>query len=1011
MTKDELHAFLHEHSEAGAPPASTYRLQLNGGFPFREAASVIPYLKELGTAAVYCSPWFAAVPGSLHGYDVTDYAATNPELGTPQDFDEFCAALAEHGLRHIADMVPNHMGIGRGNRLWLDVLENGQASVFARFFDINWDPVKKDLRGKILLPILGDHYGRALENQDIQLEFAGGGFRVRYRQSVLPVDPQTYPLILAARPEELESRMGKDHPDLAEHLSIVTAFRNLPGNTETDPGRMNERGREKEVAKGRLAALAERSAAIGGHLSEQVRRYNGGKGQPRSFDDLDALLSRQVYRMAHWKVASDEINYRRFFDINELAAIRMEDPQVFASCHRLMFRLIGEGKVHGLRIDHPDGLYDPPTYFRRLQQRYLAGLVLAQKRAAGSAGPARVEGVQPAAIPEDLQAALDSPEFRNAAPFPVAVEKILDRKESLPENWCVHGTVGYDFLNALNGLFVDPEAEKAFTALYEEFIGQKIDFDELVYRSKQRFALLHMASEIEDLGHRLDRISEQSRRYRDFTRNNLVLAIRETISCFPVYRTYISPEDVVVSDRDARYIRIAAEKAKSRTPALDPTVYDFLRDVLLLLLEAEVGGEERGLYRDFVMRFQQLTGPVMAKGMEDTAFYIYNRLLSLNEVGGDPTHFGFSPEDFHRQNASRAKRWPAGFITGSTHDAKRGEDVRLRLDVLSEMPKEWQTMISQWALANKKHKPLVRGFPEPRPDTEYMIYQTLLGVWPDPHPQDQQAFEDRLWQVVLKALREAKSDTDWTRPNLEYEEALRSFLHAILAPGADNHFLENFLPVQARIADLGRWNSLSALTLRLGSPGVVDTYQGTELWDLTLVDPDNRRPVDFAARRRMLAELMARLASGEPRQAVVEDLARSRADGRLKLFLLRQGLSLRGRRPGLFVGGEYIPLETAGEMADHVVSFQRRNGPDLAVAAGGRFFARLAVNGPRPPVGDVVWGDTVVILPDGVSGETLTDVFSGRRIVVHREGGAAFLRVGEMFESLSAALLTNVPDS
>jgi (1->4)-alpha-D-glucan 1-alpha-D-glucosylmutase len=996
MTEEEktrLRVFLSDKLQIHAPPVSTYRIQLNKTFPFRQAADLAPYLRDLGLEAVYCSPYFTAIPGSSHGYNVTDYNATNPELGTPEEFDAFCAALAGRGLRQVLDMVPNHMGIGSNNTLWLDVLENGPASVYAHFFDINWEPVKKELKDKVLIPVLGDLYGRLLESQELKLHYQDGAFQLRYHVHVLPIAPETYPLILSRDTDELEASLPE--PDREELLSISTAFQNLPPRAETAPARVAERNREKEVSKRRLAALAARSEPVRELIAEQVRLINGEKGVPRSFDRLDDLLDQQAYRMTYWRAAADDINYRRFFDINELAATHMEDPRVFASCHELVFRLIREGKVHGLRIDHPDGLYDPPKYFRRLQRNCLAELIASQ--------------MEPAPDPAEAAAALDSPELRGATPLLIVAEKILDRKETLPEDWCIHGTVGYDFLNALNGVFVEQANEKAFSALYDEFIGHGIDFDQLVYDKKKLFALLHMASEINDLGHRLDLISEQNRLYRDFTRNNLVLAIRETIACFPVYRTYISPDDVVISERDAKYVGIAVEKAKSRTPALNPAVYDFLRDVLLLRLDTEVAEPERRLYRDFVLRFQQLTGPIMAKGMEDTAFYVFNRLISLNEVGGDPTHFGVSREDFHRQNALRNRRWPASFITTSTHDTKRGEDVRMRLDVLSEIPAEWQTAITQWSLVNKKHKTLIGDMPEPRPNTEYMIYQTLLGVWPDRplRPEEMPAFQERLWAFVCKAIREAKIYTDWAHPDKEYEAAVQRFLSAVLSPDPANRFFEIFHPLQSRIVELGRWNSLSALTLKLGSPGIMDTYQGTELWDLNLVDPDNRRPVDFSLRRQVLAELQSRLASGEPRAGLVSDLVGAREDGRVKLYLLWQGLQFRNRHKGLLLGGDYIPLDCVGEKSEHIVAFLRRDGKDLAVVAAGRFFSRLVRTGLWAPAGEAVWKDTAILLPEGVSGESFVDVFTGRNMTLRVKDGRAAIRASEMFDPLAAAILSN----
>ncbi|HNV86549.1 MAG TPA: malto-oligosyltrehalose synthase [Candidatus Omnitrophota bacterium] len=989
---------------------SVYRVQLNREFTFRQACEIIPYLKKLGVDAVYCSPYLEAVPGSLHGYNVANPHSINPEIGTAEDFEAFCAALRENGLKQVLDVVPNHMGIsGNNNRWWMDVLENGPSSIYSHFFDINWNPVKKELEDKILLPILGDYYGRVLENEEIRLSFSEGGFVVTYYGYRLPVAPKTYPMILESGIHELEEGAGKEHPDYLEYLSIITAFRNLPLRTERDPQKISERNREKQIAKQRLTALLERSGAIREFVEGRIRLFNGIKTNPKSFDALDRLLNEQSYRIAYWRVASEEINYRRFFDINELASIRIEDEKVFEAYHELIFRLIREGKVHGLRVDHPDGLYNPPAYFENLQLYYLRGKIL---RPVGNG-----ESVMPelASIPAETRRGflrlLGEKAALHRPPLFVVVEKILDHDEDLPENWMVDGTVGYEFLNALNGLFVKQPNAGAFSDIYENFIGHKINFEQVVYEKKKFFALIHMASEINNLGHLLDQISEKDRAYRDFTRNNLTLAIRELIACFPVYRTYISPEDTEVTERDRRFIHQAVERAKMRTPALNPAVYDFLRDILLLKLDSDLEGDEKRVYRDVVLRFQQLTGPIMAKGLEDTAFYIYNRLVSLNEVGGDPFRFGYSAESFHRQNAERNRNWPLAFLTTSTHDTKRSEDLRMRVNTLSENPEEWKINISKWAAVNEKHKTPIREVLEPRRNTEYFIYQTLLGVWPDEMPSGKalEVLIRRLEDYLVKAVREGKIYSNWINPNFEHENAVKKFLRGILASPEENPFLEMFLPVQRKISRLGKLNALSALVLKEASPGVTDHYQGTEVFEYSLVDPDNRRPVDFNLRRKMLDRVFSGASNAEAREAFIRQETAGPSDGAMKIFMLRECLALRSRYPDLFVGGEYFPLEVEGERKENVVALIRKKGPQIVLAAAARFFSELVTDGDGSPTGDAVWKDTRILLPKNLPmPEPLKDVFTRRDIPVHHAEKKRCLKASDVFALLTASWATNL---
>ncbi|MDD5657833.1 MAG: malto-oligosyltrehalose synthase, partial [Elusimicrobia bacterium] len=881
-------------------PTSTYRLQLNRRMTFARAAELAGYLARLGVDALYCSPYLAAAPGSSHGYDVVDPTRLNAELGSTADFERLCAELERHGLGQIADVVPNHMGIsGDANPWWTDVLENGPSSPYARFFDVDWSPVKAELKNRVLLPVLGELYGRVLEAGELSLGYEAGAFQVHYLDQRFPVDPKTYPLLLEPALDRLEAEVGPENPLLAELLSVLTALRNLPAAEETEPGRVAERRREKELAKRRLRALSDSSPQLREWLGQVVKRINGAPGQPDSFAALHRLLEAQRYRLAYWRTSDDEVNYRRFFDINALAAIRVEDDEVFALHHGLLLRLVREGRIQGLRIDHPDGLYDPAGYFRRLQERCLQALVA---RALDSSGP---DLTQTAAAAAHEAMALAAP---GRPPFYVVAEKILDRQEELPETWSIFGTVGYEYLNALNGLFVERIKETEFDKGYRDYIGHAIDYDRLVYDKKKFFCLVNMASETSTLGHRLDQISELEWNYRDLTRNHLTLAIREVLACFPVYRTYIPAGAGPVCERDQRYIRTAIGKARDRLPALHPGAFDFLERVLLARPES---GPAAPLYRDFALRFQQLSGPIMAKGVEDTAFYVFNRLLSLNEVGGDPTRFGWDRSEFHEYLRGRRNDWPAAMLATSTHDTKRSEDMRLRLDVLSEIPREWQARLAEWSGLNAQHKTPIAKTLEPRANTEYFIYQTLLGVWPNEtlDRAGRAALLERVWQTVLKSSREAKIYTDWAHPDADYEEALRKFVTGI---ASDDKFLKAFLPFQEKLAFYGMLNSLSALTLKLAAPGVPDTYQGNELWDYSLVDPDNRRDVDFELRTRHLQSLIAREGGCGPTPELARALCESWRDGRLKMHVLRQGLLLRRRRGELFLQGEYLPLEAQG---------------------------------------------------------------------------------------------------
>jgi len=950
-------------------PESTYRIQLHAGFTFRDATAIVPYLRDLGVTHVYASPYLKARPGSTHGYDIVDHRQLNPEIGSREEFDRWVAALNEAGLKQMLDTVPNHMGVAtRDNPWWNDVLENGPASRFANHFDISWHSSDRDdLRDRVLLPVLGDNYGEVLESGQLRLAFENGAFEIEYFQHRFPVAPRSYARILEA--EGLAERLDAESSDYSEFQSILTAIGHLPDRTETEPARVSERLREKEVVKRRLGELASRSEPVRRFIDETVTRINGKPGDPRSFDRLDDLLRHQCHRLAHWRVATDEINYRRFFDVNELAALSMEREEVFRDAHELILELVASGAVDALRIDHPDGLYAPAAYLDRLQNGFLMAV-------------ARREGGPDSGDESERASAL-----RIATPKPlcVIVEKILGAKESLPPDWPVDGTSGYEFINEVNGLFVDPAGQRGLTTAYRDFVEDYTGWHEAAYRAKRAILRSSMASELHTLSRQLEEIARKGRRSRDFTLNALRIALAEVIACFPVYRTYIA-ESGGVTTTDREVIETAIRRASNRNPLIGAPIFDFIRRVLLL---EQLDGGEAGEQRRFAGKFQQVTSPVMAKGVEDTAFYRYVRLASLNEVGGDPSRFGRSPESVHQFNSGRQANGPHGLSPLSTHDTKRGEDVRARLNVLSELPDEWGEAIRAWAELNAVHKTALADGPAPDRNDEYLLYQTLLGAWPlEPYSANEyRDFTERVQRYVQKATHEAKVHSSWINPNAEYDAAAREFVHRILDPETGRAFLEAFRPFQRRISRVGLFSSLAQTVLKLTLPGVADTYQGTELWDFSLVDPDNRRPVDYARRQALLAEMRA-----EP--AVTEGVG-NMADGRIKLFVTQRILNLRRERPGLFTSGHYVPIPVKGAAADHAFAFLRRNGTDAVLVVIPRMLARLCPGEQDVPLGNA-WGDSH-LETDGI-GEW-SDVLTRAR---HPSGA---LRLADLFRHCPVVVL------
>ena len=854
-------------------PRATYRVQLHSGFTFDDAANLAGYFAELGISHLYCSPYLQATPGSTHGYDVVDHRRINEDLGGAAGHARMHSALREHGLGQVLDLVPNHMAIvSPYNPWWWDVLENGPASNYASYFDVDWETPEKRLRNSVLIPVLGDQYGDVLESGEIVLERDGAALTVRYHEHRFPVAPRSLDTILSAA----AARCGSD-----ELAFLADTFGRLPLPTATDLESTRRRHRDKDVLRTFLARLIREHREVGPALDAVIAEIN----QQR--DALHLLLERQNYRLAYWRVAAHDLGYRRFFDINTLVGLRMEDEHVFADTHFLVLRWLADGTLDGVRVDHIDGLRDPEQYLRRLHQ------------------------AQPEAW--------------------VVVEKILEPGESLRGSWPIAGTTGYDFMNTVGGLLIDPAGERPLTRFYTEFTGEPADFARIALEKKDLVMREILGSDLNRLTALFLEVCERHPRHRDYTRHELHEAICAAVARLPVYRTYLrEADDAAIDPDDERHINTAIEGAKTDRPDIDQRLFDFLRELLLL--------RHRGpLEAELAMRFQQLTGPVMAKAVEDTAFYCFNRFVALNEVGGDPARFGIGAVQFHRECETAQARWPLRMLTTSTHDTKRSDDLRARMSLLSEIPERWIAAVRGWSEMNR---PWWRGGLSDR-NAEYLFYQTLVGAWP--------IERDRILEYMRKAAREAKLHTSWTAPNDEYERSLAGFIEGAL----DNaEFTADLMAFVAPLVWPGRLNALAQTLIKLTAPGVPDFYQGGELWSVALVDPDNRRPVDYALRRRLLTEM---------RCATVEQVIARADDGLPKLWLLRQALDLRRRRPQLFGrDGDYNPLRARGTRAAHAIAFSRGNGA-IAIA-------------PRLPLtlgGD--WAETAIALPRGRWHNELTD--------------------------------------
>lgn len=924
-------------------PIATYRLQFNTSFRFKEARDISEYLSQLGISDIYASPIFEASEGSSHGYDVANPNELNPELGTSEDFEELIRELKNRRTGWLQDIVPNHMAFANQNRMLMDVLENGESSEYFNFFDIEWNYPYEGIRGKVLVPFLGRLYGDCLEDGEITLRYESDGFTVNYYGLELPLKIESYLSVITQGLNNLKKRLGEDSPDFINLLAILYSLKNLPASREG----ANERYEQIRFIKRMLWQLYIKNQEINSFMDENIKIFNGEKGNPESFNPLHSLLSEQHFRLSFWKVATEEINYRRFFNINQLISLRVEDENVFNRTHSLIFKMVKEERFSGLRIDHIDGLYDPVNYLKRLRDK--------------------------------------------TGDIYIVVEKILELDEDLPESWPVHGTTGYDFLNYVNGIFCDGKNEKALNEIYEDFSGLAASYEDLVAEKKRLIIGKLMAGDIDNLAHLMKRILTRHRHGSDITLYGLRRALVEVMALFPVYRTYINQD--VFGEKDESYIKEAIKKAMQTNPGLFNEL-DFIEQFLLVKFGEYLSQDEKRECIDFIMRFQQFTGPLMAKGFEDTTLYVYNRLISLNEVGGSPDKLGVPLVDFHDFNKKRAKLWPHSMNATATHDTKRGEDVRARINAISEIPKEWGVKIKKWNRLNEKKKRVLNGRSVPDRNDEYFLYQTLAGTFPFNEEDPQLA--ERIKNYTIKAIREAKVHTAWLKPDTDYEEAFVSFIDEILKPSGNNRFLEEFLPFQKKVAHYGIFNSLSQTLIKITSPGVPDFYQGNELWDLNLVDPDNRRPIDFEKRKKFLAQIKKMEKGDKP--GLINELLSMKEDGRIKLFLIYKALKARNEMKGLFEKGDYVPIEVKGSCSDHVIAFARKKDNDWSITVAPRLLTYLLKEG-EYPIGKSVWEDTQALIPDDAP-LLWRDAFTDRVI---KNGNT--ISIGEALNYFPVALL------
>jgi (1->4)-alpha-D-glucan 1-alpha-D-glucosylmutase len=927
-------------------PVTSYRLQFTPEFGFSDAKNILSYLEDLGITHIYASPIFYARPGSLHGYDMVDPNKLNPELGSAEEFESLIEDVHRRGMGWLQDIVPNHMAYDGRNQILMDVLESGQGSPFCDYFDIDWNHPYDSIKAKVLAPFLGRFYGECLENGEIKLEYDQSGLSVSYYSLRLPLHVESYSTVFGSGLGALRRRLGARHPDFTKFLGVLYVLKNLP--VKEEPA---ERSDQIAFVKSMLWELYTTSQEIRESIDANVASFNGAKGDPASFNRLDQLLGDQLYRLSFWKVAAEELNYRRFFNINELISLRVEEEKVFRHTHALILKLAREGKFNGLRVDHIDGLYDPLNYLRRIRQE-LGDIYL-------------------------------------------TVEKILDLDEELPHEWPVQGTTGYDFLNHVSGIFCARENEKKLTQIYSRFTGLQMSCRAVMSEKKRLIIGKYMAGDVDGLAHLLKRISSRDRHAADVTLYGLRRALVEVLTYFPVYRSYVN--DDVFTDVDRLRLQEAVGRAKEVNPGLLLEL-NFIKRFLLLEFSNPTA-EEKKQWTHFVMRFQQLTGPLMAKGFEDTTLYVYNRLLSLNDVGGNPDKFGVSSDEFHRFNLRRRERWPYSMNATATHDTKRGEDVRARINVISEFPDEWERNLKAWSRLNRDKKTTLRGREVPDRNDEYFLYQTLAGSFPVTAKHEAH-FVDRLKAYIVKAVREAKVYTEWLKPDLAYEEAFTGFVDEILRPSEGNQFLNELVSFVNKISFHGMINSLSQTLIKMAAPGITDFYQGSELWELSFVDPDNRRPVDYNQRIELLEDLKGR--EKNDRAALLRDLLVHWQDGKVKLYVIYKALHLRRKQRELFHTGSYTALRASGRRSQNVCAFERRNDSARAITVVPRLTTRF-INPQSFPSAEI-WQENSLILPTDAP-TRWSNVFTGQELETTVFQQSQVLPLARVFDNFPVALL------
>ncbi|MDD4876307.1 MAG: malto-oligosyltrehalose synthase [Dehalococcoidales bacterium] len=945
-------------------PIATYRLQFNKKFRFSNARTLVPYLHQLGISDLYASPIFKARTGSLHGYDVTDPSKLNPELGTEEQFETLFQRMKHYGMGFLADIVPNHMAISNENHWWMDLLENGLNSPYASFFDINWNPINSIYKNKIIIPILDTPYCQAFKKQNISLKFDENGLFIHYKNFRLPLSISTYNLVLTNRMDILESAIDRNHPIFKQFKKIIKTIECLNSHGNIRPQNTDKIYHDRQIIKQKLWQIFNASPEIRTFISENITLFSNKKKDINSFYLLNNLLSQQIYQLVSWKTSHEQINYRRFFDIIDLIGIHVEIPQVFETTHAFILRLINEGKITGIRIDHIDGLINPLEYLSRFQH-------------------------------------YANPKIKTNSKTPgiyMIVEKILSNDELLPHKWPVFGTTGYDFLNAVNAVFIDSKGMTNLGNSYSRFTGSQHTFDDITYNKKRQVAIELFPAELHALGRKLAYLYHHYQPATSLSLIELTNAIIEITANFPVYRTYT--HNFHVSTQDRSCLEHAIKETQKRNPQQMFNALDFVGKILLLKFPKNFKLTQKNTWLHFVLKWQQFTGTIMAKGLEDTVFYNYNRLLSLNEVGGNPELNNLSVKNFHRFNLTRLSHYPHTMNTTATHDTKRGEDTRTRLNVLSEIPELWDRHLKKWNQWNQSEKKLVNGQLVPDSNMQVLLYQTMLGSWPL-WQKEVPEFKKRLKLYIIKAAREAKVFTSWFSPDIKYESALLNFVEAILQTSDQNIFLRDFMQFQQQIAYYGVFNSLAQVLLKITSPGVPDFYQGTELWDFSLVDPDNRRPIDYQKRREIITEISRK----EPSELLpmLHQILTSWKDGKIKFYLTYKALNYRQTNKEIFQKGNYIPLQANNNNSDHICAFARQQEKSWALTIVPRLMTKL-VSIDSLPVGNQVWGQDLLILPKDAP-ENWFNVFTNEKLKI--PASTKGLPLSDIFSLFPVALLVS----